>query len=513
MVVDFTAHDAAVWEHAIRALQPPPPPRFGTPGQLATHLDPTTVQTPAFDLIDRALVDVAEGRCRRLIVSLGPQEGKSQRVSRRTPLWLLLRNPELRIVIASYEHGVARRWGRDIRNDIITHGQDLGLSVRPDTSAAHEWQLAGHRGGVYCVGIGGALTGRPADVMIIDDPHKGRKEADSETFRNAAWDWWTETARTRLAPDAPVILIMTRWHEDDLAGRLLRDDPDSWTVINLPAQANHRPERGQVDPLGREPGEYLESTRGRHVMRPAGSCGKHPDRPCCDWDDIKRDVGARAWNALYQGEPSPPDGTIFNRSWWGYYDQPQWVERGDGARIAVSFDELVISWDMAFKATDGTDYVCGQVWGRRGVNAYLLDQTHGRFTFVETCQAVRELAARWPQAVAKLVEDTANGPAVINALSRTVGGLIPVQPDGSKVARAAAVSPFVEAGNVWLPAPELAPWVADLVNEASGFPVGRHDDRVDAMSQALYRLLLAPLLVDDQIVEDDTDDEYEISQY
>lgn len=497
----MTAPVLSPWEAAARLFEPRAT-AWPTPGALAKALDPRTAQTPALDQIDRALVDVAEGRLKRLIITMPPQEGKSQRVSRRFPLWMLTRAPETRIVIASYEHGVARRWGRDIRNDLLTHADTLGLRVRSDTSAAHEWQLDGHTGGVFCTGIGGALTGRPADLMIIDDPHKGRREADSATFRNAAWDWWTETARTRLGPDAPVVVIMTRWHEDDLAGRLLRYDEDSWTIINLPAQADHRPESGETDPLGRQPGEYLVSTRGRHVPRPAGSCRKHPDWACCDWDDIRHDVGARAWQALYQGSPTPPEGSVFQRSWWRYYTQPQWAERPDGSRVAHSFDELVTSWDMAFKDTDGADYVCGQVWGRRGTQVYLLDQVHGRMSFVDTVQAVRMLAARWPQSAAKLVEDKANGTAVINFLRRRVPGLIPVEPEGSKVARAAAVSPFVEAGDVWLPAPEIAPWVDGFVAEAAGFPTGSHDDQVDAMSQALNRLLINPLL-DAQVVDVD----------
>lgn len=482
-----------LWGAAADLFEPPKPRPvpWATPGELAKALDPRTVQTPALDLIDAHLVEATTGGSRRLIISMPPQEGKSQRVSRRTPLWLLTRNPELRIVIASYEHGVARRWGREIRNDIASWGDLLGLRVRADTSAAHEWQLDGHAGGVYCVGIGGALTGRPADVLLIDDPHKGRKEADSQTFRDAAWDWWTETARTRLAPDAVVIVVMTRWHEDDLAGRLLRYDEASWTVLNIPAQADHRPEHGEVDPLGREPGEYLVSTRGRHLPRPAGSCGKHPDRECCDWDDIKVDVGARGWQALYQGDPSPPDGTIFQRGWWRYYSTPQWVEKPDGSRLGSNFDEIIASWDMAFKHTGSSDFVCGQVWGRRGSDVYLLDQVHERLDFVATCQKVEALAARWPQASAKLVEDAANGPAVISVLRSKVPGLVPVPARGSKVARASAVSPFVEAGNVWLPAPELAPWVDGLVEEAVGFPHAAHDDRVDAMSQALNRLLIA----------------------
>jgi predicted phage terminase large subunit-like protein len=498
--------------------------RWATPGAMAAELDPATVQTAALDLIDAALVDVAEGRCKRLIVTMPPQEGKSQRVSRRFPLWLLVRRPSARIVLVGYELGIARRWGRTIKNDIATHGEALGLGVRDDTSAAHEWQLAGDEGGVYCVGIGGALTGRPADVMIIDDPHKGRAEADSIKMRENVWDWWTETARTRFGTETPVVLVQTRWHEDDLAGRLIEHDAGSWRVINIPAQADHKPEEGEVDALNREPGEFLESTRGRHLPRPLGKCSKHPlgvetpgggRRECCDWDDIRHDVGARGWQALYQGKPSPSGGVIFNRTWWQTYHQPQWADRADGSRWAIGFDELIVSVDCAFKATDGADYVAMQVWGRRGLAAYLLDQVHDRMTFVETCAALEQLAARWPQAVLKLVEDTANGPAVINSLARRVPGLVPVTPDGSKVARASAVSPFVESRGVWLPAPALAPWVGGLITEAAQFPQAPHDDRVDALSQALNRLLLNPLLAEDVVVEDDEDGDPEgsISPY
>lgn len=481
---------------------------------MAAELDPDTVQTPALDLIDAALVDVAEGRCKRLMIFVPPQEGKSQRVSRRFPLWLLTKRPSSRIVIASYERNIARRWGRTIKTDIATHGDLLGLSVRDDTAAAHEWQLAGEEGGLYCVGTGGALTGRPADVMVIDDPHKGRKEADSLIQREAVWDWWTETARTRFGRETPIVLVQTRWHEDDLAGRLLKHDRAAWRVINIPAQADHKPEEGETDPLGREPDEYLESTRGRHLTRPIGKCATHPvgvetpdggRRECCDWDDIKHDVGTRGWVALYQGKPAPAKGMIFNREWWQEYDQPQWFVRDNGAHEPISFDELIISVDCAFKKTEGSDYVAMQVWGRRGLHAYLLDQVHDRMTFVETCDALRRLAAKWPKALLKLVEDTANGPAVVNSLARKVPGLVPVTPDGSKVARAAAVSPFVEAKQVYLPAPELAPWVGGLIAEAAQFPQSPHDDRVDAMSQALNRLLLNPLLTEDRVIEDDED--------
>lgn len=489
--------------------------RWATPGAMAVDLDPSTVQTPALDAIDAHLAAVAEGRITRLVISMPPQEGKSQRISRRFPLWLLTRNPDARIAIVSYQLGIARRWGRVIKQDIAAHGEQLGLALRADTSAAHEWQLAGAEGGVYCVGIGGALTGRPVDgCLIIDDPHRGRQDAESQVMRDAVWDWWTETARTRLGPDTPVVVVMTRWHEDDLVGRLIKHDAGAWTVLTLPAQADHRPELGEVDPLGRAPGEYLVSTRGRHLPRPLGSCPKHPQgvetpdgrrRECCDWDDIRHDVGSRGWQALYQGAPSPDGGVVFTRGWWRYYEQPQWVERPDGTRWALGADELIISVDCAFRAGDGADYVAMQVWARRGTDAYLLDQVHDRMSFVDTCARLSALSARWPQALLKIVEDAANGPAVIDSLRQRVPGLVPVAPVGSKVARASAVSPLVEAGHVWLPSPQLAPWVGALVEELSAFPRSAHDDQVDALSQALHRLLVSPLLGEDEIVEDDSD--------
>lgn len=486
------------FEFAARAFETPPA-RWTSPGHLAQSLDPATKQTPALDLIDAALIDVAEGRCDRLMISLAPQEGKSQRTSRRFPLWMLTRNPELRIAIVSYAHGIARRWGRAIRDDIRTHAS-VGLAINPSTAAMHEWEIAGHAGGVYCVGITGSLTSRPVDLLIIDDPYKDKAQADSLAWRETVEDFWTGVAVPRLAPGAPVVIIQTRWAEHDLTGWLLaQEDADRWRVINIPAQADHKPELGEVDVLGREPGEYLESARGRDEA---------------EWDRKKREVGSRAWAALYQGRPSPGEGDIFKRGWWQYYDGPQWIVRPDGSHWVPDANvELIQSWDMAFKDTASSDFVVGQVWLRRGAHAYLLDQVHERLSFTETCHALRALTAKWPQAVLKLVEDKANGTAVINSLSRTVPGIVPEEPHGSKTARAAAVSPFVEAGNVWLPAPELAPWVGGLIEEAAAFPNAAHDDRVDTLSQALNRLLLAPLLTEATVYEDHEFDGFSISTY
>ncbi|MFC6080933.1 phage terminase large subunit [Sphaerisporangium aureirubrum] len=480
-----------------------PTRRWATPGELARELDPKTIQTPALEIIDKALVEVGDGHCNRLMISLPPQEGKSVRISRRFPEWLLTQKPDLRLAVVSYAHSVARRHGRAIRDDITGKSDILDLKVNPNSSAAHEWELAGHDGGVYCVGIKGSLTSRPVDGLIIDDPYKDGEQADSDAWRETVRDFWTEVAIPRLGPGAFVVVVQTRWRDDDLTGWLKAEDTKGrWQVINIPAQADHDPNKGETDLLGRAPGEYLRSARGRSVD---------------EWETKKLEVGSRTWTALYQGRPSPAEGGIFHRIWWHLYNTPRWVVRGDGSHWAINPDEVILSWDMAFKDLDSSDFVVGQVWARWGLQVYLLDQVRDRMSFVETRKAVRMLAAKWPQATLKLVEDKANGTAVINSLRHTVAGLIPEEPHGTKIARASAIAPFVEAGQVFLPSPELAPWVGAYIEETASFPRGSHDDQVDGMSQAINRLLLAPLLAGDLIVEaDDLDDDldgHEISPY
>ena len=445
--------------------------RYPSPHDLAKALEPRTVLTPALRLLDRHLLEVAEGRCKRLIWSMPPQEGKSQRVSRTFPGWLLARNPDLRIAIASYELGTARRWGRAIRNDIQSNTNIFGLRVRNDTAAAQEWQIQDHAGGVYSVGIGGALTGRPVDVLIIDDPIKGRAEAESPVFRERAWDFWTDTARTRFGPSTAVIVVLTRWHQDDLAGRLLKaDEPyGEWTYVNVPAECE-----SVDDPLGREIGEFLISARGRTRE---------------DWLATKRDVGARTWTSLYQGRPSPAEGGLFKRDAWRWYQSPKADRHSDGSYHIPNATEVIQSWDMTFKDSKNSDFVVGQVWAKIDGEAYLMDQVRARMDFPATCHAVENLTKKWPQAHAKLIEDKANGPAVLALLRSRVPGMIPITPKESKYARASSSAPFVEAGNVWLPSAELCPWIGEFLEECAGFPNAVHDDQVDTMTQALNRLL------------------------
>lgn len=469
-------------------LDPPQEERpamvWETPGELAEAIDPNTVQTPALAVIDDAVVWAYSTPGARLIISLPPQEGKSQRVTKTGSLWALTRNPELRIGIASYAQSLAETFGREVRNWITSYdGTDgtlnLGLRIAQDYGSVKRWQLAGHRGGIVCVGIGSGLTGRPLDALVIDDPLADREQADSETYRERVWQWWQSVGSTRLAPGAPAIVILTRWHHDDLAGRLIAaEDGHRWRVINIPALADHDPAKGQADPLGRAPGEWLTSARGR---TPA------------EWEQIRVQAGSRNFASLYQGRPSPDAGNVWKRHWWRRYSTPLWSqhpERPDAWQVDEC-DEVAISVDCAFKDTKASDFVVIQVWARRGARAYLLDQVRKRLSFTETLTAFLAMVARWPQAARKLIEDKANGQAVIDSLTAKIPGIIPVTPKESKYARASAVAPFVEAGNAWLPAPEVALFDVDgFIEETAGFPNAAHDDQVDAASQALNELLL-----------------------
>lgn len=484
-----------VWELAAQHFDKTAP-MYDTPLDMAVTLDPRVIRTPALDLINQRLTHTLNTPDGRLIISMSPQEGKSQLGSRRFPLWALTQNPDLRVAVASYEANIARRWGRAIRDDITQHTDLLGLTVRPDLSAQHEWQLTGHQGGVFTAGVGGAMTGRPVDLLIIDDPVKGREQADSPTIQQKTWDWWTDTALTRLAPGAPVVLILTRWSEHDLAGKLLADQPDVWEFLNIPAQADHRPQDGETDPLGRAPGEFMLSARGRTTAQ---------------WEARKRASGPATWAALYQGRPAPAEGGIFPTD-WPTYDQPMWTVETDGRHLIPGLTqhaggELIQSWDLSFTDGNSSDFVVGQVWLRQGANTYLVDMFRGRIDFTRTLQAIRDMSAKWPQAGVKLIEDKANGPAVINSLRRELPGIIPVTPEGGKVVRAHAVSPFVHARNVHLPAAALLPSVQELRAEALNFPNASHDDTVDALTQALNQLYLHPLTAGGNPLEDvDPDD-------
>ncbi len=404
---------------------------------------------------------MAARRTKRLIVTEPPRHGKSELISRYFPAWYLGHNPDERVILTSYEADFASSWGRKARDLVEEYGAELfGVRVRQDSSAANRWDIEGHSGGMVTAGAGGPITGRGGNVIIIDDPFKNAEEANSKRIRDKVWEWYQSTLYTRLEPGGAIIIVMTRWHEDDLVGRLLNPEygeVEDWETINLPAVA----EEGDV--LGREPGEALWPERYDLV----------------ELGRIKKTVGSYWWNALYQQRPSPPEGSIIKREWWRFYKEPP-----------SHLDEVIQSWDCAFKETTTGSYVVGQVWGRKGASKYLLDQFRGRVDFVATLRAIKSMSNKWPIARLKLVEEAANGPAIISLLKSEVSGIVPVGPKGSKEARLHSVSPDIEAGNVYLPGG--APWVHDYIEELVAFPSGANDDQVDATSQALDRLCAKP---------------------
>lgn len=407
-------------------------------------------------LICKHLQPIAEGEQRYILIEIPPRHGKSMTVTESFPSYFVGRNPNKRVITTAYSDSLARKFGRFNRNKIDEFGERLfGVSLSFENSASNNWSLAGKRGGMISTGIGGSITGEGADLLIVDDPIKNAEEANSVVVREKIKAEWESTLMTRLHKGGSVIVIMTRWHEDDLIGWLLKNSPHKWERLRLPAIAED-----EDDLLGREEGEPLCPELGFDE----------------EWAENKRlEVGSRTWAALYQQRPSPSSGNIFHRSWWQYYDTPP-----------SRFEEIIQSWDCTFKDSDNSDYVVGQVWGRKGADKYLLDQVRAKMDFPSTVQAIRSMSAKWPRARAKLIEDKANGSAVIATLKREISGLIPVNPEGGKVVRAQAVTPDIEAGNVYLP--KNAPWVQDFVEECATFPNGANDDQVDCATQALNRL-------------------------
>lgn len=445
-----------------------------TAGAMAAALtDGREAQRPHLDLIDQALIDLRDGNHDRIMIFMPPQVGKSRRTAEWGPAWLLHHQPDWRIGVASYAAELARKRGRYVRNLLRTH-PELGLQVAQDSSAMDRWDLAQHAGGMRTVGVGGGLTGEPLHVAIIDDPIADRAAAQSQTIRDGIYDWYRDVLELRLQDVGGVVLMMTRWHEDDLAGRLLREEGDRWHTLVVPALAEEN------DILGRAPGEPIphpRQTPEQYLERALRTKERNP----------------RTFTSLLQQRPAPDEGDLLLRAWWRYWTGQRWLEDEKGARYVTEGATLFTSWDMAFKDTKSSDYVVGQVWEHRGPDVYLLDQVRARMSFTGTLDAFRQLRARWPQITAHVVEDKANGTAVLDSLRKEVPGLVPVSPHESKAARAAAVSPFIEAGNVYLPDPGEAPWALGLVEEAASFPNGTHDDQVDALTQALARAYLGPV--------------------
>ena len=292
---------------------------------------------------------------------------------------------------------------------------------------------------------------------ILDDMVKSAEQAGSKTYRDKAWEWWQSTMYTRLEGINCALVTLTRWHEDDIVGRLLeqaKNDPeaDQWEVISFPAIKED--ESNPYDP--RQIGDALWANR-YDIKR---------------LERIKKSVGTKFWNALYQQSPSAMEGNIIKRHWWQFYDLLP-----DGLEINQS-------WDLTFDETEKGSFVVGTVWGAKGDNHYLIDLFRERCGFNDQLKMVRTAKNLYPTTRRIFVEKKANGSALINTLQKEIGGIIPCEPHGSKVMRAESQTPCIESGNVYLP--RSKPWVPEFIEEHTNFPNGKFDDQVDSTSQYLF---------------------------
>lgn len=437
----------------------------------------------------QVLDEFAQGKIPRLMVFMPPRHGKSELGSRRLPAFLLGRDPDAEIIACSYSSGLAEKMNRDVQRiidtpeyrEIFPETTLNTKNVKTDAKGSYirnstEFEIVGREGGYRCAGVGGGITGTGGNFILLDDPIKNMEEANSLTIRDKVWDWYTSTLYTRLegdvedegkesAKEASICIILTRWHEDDIAGRLLekmKQDPeaDQWEVFEFPAIK----EDGNNEHDPRELGEALWP-------------GKYP---LSRLKKIKASVGSKVWSSLYQQQPTPGDGAIFLKSWMKFYTKtPE-------TRMTLK----LISCDLTFKDSKTADFVVFGVYEMYGADVYLVDQVRKRMDFTTTLNEFQALVRKHPDATVKLVEEKANGAALISMLSKRIPGIVAVNPKESKTARAHAVTPFYESGNVYYPHESIAPWIGDHIAEMTAFPFGRQDDRVDTETQAISRFMI-----------------------
>ena len=407
------------------------------------------------------------------MVIMPPRHGKSELVSLRFPCWYLGKHPLDYIVESGYAESISLTHSRRARDifvspkmsrlfpDIRFRPERAGQeTIIPERQAAHEWGTV-QGGSYYAVGIGGGLTGKGFNLGIIDDPVKDAEEAESIIYREKVWHWYITVFLPRQAPSAAIILVMTRWHEDDLAGRLLKlakNDPnaDQWDVLHLPAIKDGKalwPERYPIDVL-----ERIKAGQADNPEEPG--------------------QGSRAFESLYQGNPTVAEGQIIKREWWKFFQE------------RPTFTRTLHSWDTAFKDKQQNDFSVCTVWGESHNGYYLLDVWRAKVEFPELKRAAIALYERdKPDLV--LVEDKASGQSLVQELQRhTKIPILPVKVDSNKVARANSVTPLIESGKVLLPG--SAPWLFDYIEELSAFPNAAHDDQVDSTTQALHFMRTEP---------------------
>lgn len=457
--------------------------RYPTPGVFAQALLPRTRQTPALEAIDRAIVDWtrAPDDRGRLMVFMAPQEGKSTKISAWTPLWRLAADPTLKIAIVSYAENKAERWGRWLKRMIEGH-PELGIRLMPDSRAAGRFETTAG-GQVICVGIEGGITGEPVDDLYIDDPLRGRAEAESATYRERAWEWWESNGATRLSARGRVILMLTRWHADDLAGKLQKNEPGEWKVLRIPAIRH--PELPVV-----------RGNDGASVYDPTGELISVQRRRPGYFKELKAKRSAYVWRSVYDQDPVAAEGNLFHRADFRYWHPlNRNRDRHDvlhGERIRLPDDEVTLyltdTWrfltvDLAGSKKTSSDWTVASVWALAGDGTLvLLDRIRQRLEEGNHWQAIKPLTARW-HAQDVFVEKGFIGTTMVIQATRAGMRIRPVDPDTDKITRAIPATHRVAAHLVWFPA--NAEWLEEWCDELAGFPSWAFDDQVDTLSYAV----------------------------
>jgi len=423
---------------------------------------------------------VTAGQITRLVINLPPRYMKSLLVSVLWPTWEWIAAPHRRWIFASYAETLASKHSLDRRTILQSswYQDRWGDRVRlaADQNVKQEF-VNTRRGHMVATSIGGSITGKGGNRIVVDDPHHPL-QVDSDVQRESALAYFTRTLSTRLdnKNDDAIVIVMQRLHERDLSALCL---DLGFTHVCLPAEAEDRtrhvyPRSGRVH--HREPGDVLWPEReGPAVLA-----------------QQKRALGAAVYAGQYQQRPAPAGGLLFHADWFKFYDE-----------LPPKVDRWLQSWDMTFKDSPLSDFVVGLQAATCGADIYVVDRRKGQWAFAETSRQVEAFYRQYPQTDTILIEDAANGPAIISLLGRLIPGIVGVTPDGGKIARAHAASPVVEAGNVRLPNPrpqgQLRPeraWVEDFLHQCTVFPRGAHDDDVDALTQLIARCVrchVAPL--------------------
>lgn len=420
-------------------------------------------------LLDEYLVKVASGDIKHLMIFMPPRHGKSELTSKFFPTWFLSRFPDKRVILTSYEADFAATWGYKVRSLIQEHGPTkLGIEIASNSSARDRWDILGHSGGMMTAGVGGAITGKGADLLIIDDPVKNAEQAQSTRYRDKTLDWYKSTAYTRLEPGGAVIIIQTRWHDADLSGALLDEEGHKWTVLSLSAIA------GQNDPLGRKPGEALFRERFDEEAL----------------TEIRETLGPYWWAALYQQTPQDEEGAIFKTQYFRYATFIDGIiDLGLGKRKYLCEEcKIFQTCDPASTTSSKSDYFVLATWAQTPENdLVLLDLLRLRLESPDQVNLFWQQFKKW-NPVSQWVETVGAGKVLYQFLDNEGLPVKELKPGTrDKVTRAIPAAARMAAGRIFFRAG--APWIQDLEDELVSFPNGTHDDQVDNVSYAFQVMI------------------------